>query len=152
MAVAKHGGGGTRGWKALQLGIDRLGVIAAQALTAEHVDDAMTRIDLIDAVECDLAGVTGTQPTTWSPSTTSRMRGARESSFLSTEMARVARSRPRSSARDRTVTKVKELGRRRWRKDRATISGRWSLFECRQTPTLDQCGLRDLALMTSRLQ
>ena len=39
-AAAKHGGHGKRGWKKLHLGVDRSGVIVAQALTDAHVDDA----------------------------------------------------------------------------------------------------------------
>ena len=46
-AVAKHGGHGKRGWKKLHLGVDRSGVIVAQALTDAPVDDAMTAVDLI---------------------------------------------------------------------------------------------------------
>ena len=57
-ATAKHGGRGTRGWKKLHLAVDRSGVIIAQALTEGHVDDATTAIDLIDAVDGDIASVT----------------------------------------------------------------------------------------------
>ena len=48
-AAAKHGGRGRRGWKKLHLGVDRSGVIVAQALTEGHVDDATTGITLIEA-------------------------------------------------------------------------------------------------------
>ena len=57
-AAAKHGGHGKRGWKKLHLGVDRSGVIVAQALTDATVDDAVTGTDLIGAVEGDVASVT----------------------------------------------------------------------------------------------
>ena len=57
-AAAKHGGRGRRGWKKLHLGVDRLGVIVAQALTEGHVDDATTGITLIEATDGDLGSVT----------------------------------------------------------------------------------------------
>ena len=41
-AAAKHGGRGKRGWKKLHLGVDRSGVIVAQALTEPTADDATT--------------------------------------------------------------------------------------------------------------
>ena len=57
-AAAKHGGHGKRGWKKLHLGVDRSGVIVAQALTDAHVDDATTAVDLIPAVDGDISSVT----------------------------------------------------------------------------------------------
>ena len=39
-AAAKCGGHGRRGWKKLHLGVDRSGVIVAQALTHGNADDA----------------------------------------------------------------------------------------------------------------
>ncbi|MDE0831303.1 MAG: transposase, partial [Vicinamibacterales bacterium] len=50
-AAVKHGGRGIRGWK----GVDESGVIVGHALTGGHVDDATTAIDLIAAVDGDLA-------------------------------------------------------------------------------------------------
>ena len=46
-AAAKHGGHGERRGKKLHLGVDKSGVIVAQALTDAHVDDATTAVDLI---------------------------------------------------------------------------------------------------------
>ena len=56
--AAKHGGRGTRGWKKLQVGIDRTGVIVTHALTGAAVDDATTGIELIEAVNDDIMRVT----------------------------------------------------------------------------------------------
>ena len=58
-AAAKHGRRGTRGWKKLHLGVDRSGVIVAEALTEAQADDAVTAIALIDAVEGNIVSVTG---------------------------------------------------------------------------------------------
>ena len=57
-AAARHGGRSTRGWKKLHLGVDRSGVILAQALTDTNVADATTAINLIEAVDGDLTSVT----------------------------------------------------------------------------------------------
>ena len=58
-AAAKRGGRGSRGWKKLYVAVDPSGVIVAQALTDAQTDDATTGVDLIDAVQGDLARVTG---------------------------------------------------------------------------------------------
>ena len=57
-AAVKHGGRGKRGGKKLHLGVDRSGVIVAQALTEAPVDDATTGIHVMDVVAGDLASVT----------------------------------------------------------------------------------------------
>ena len=49
-AAVKHGGRGKRGWKKLHLGVDRSGVIVAQALTEATVDDATTGIHLMGSI------------------------------------------------------------------------------------------------------
>ena len=67
-AAAKHGGRGTRGWKKLHLGVDRSRVIVEHVLTDATVDDATVGIALIGAAAGDIASVTGTRPTTRSPS------------------------------------------------------------------------------------
>ena len=57
-AAVKHGGRGKRGGKKLHLGVDRSGVIVAQARTEATVDDATTGIHVMDVVAGDLASVT----------------------------------------------------------------------------------------------
>ena len=105
-AAVKHGRRGTRGWKKLHLGVDRSGVIVAQALTERNVDDATTAINLIEAVDGDIVSVTADAAS------------ARGATVVvpPTKTATVSRRRPRSSARDRTIKKMKEIGRRRWKK------------------------------------
>ena len=74
-AVAKHGGHGKRGWKKLHLGVDRSGVIVAQALTDAPVDDATTAVDLIPSSMAISQASPRMPPTTRSRST--RRAGAR---------------------------------------------------------------------------
>jgi len=59
-AAAKHGGKGQRGWKKLHLGVDRSGVIVAQALTDGTADDAKTGLSLTEEgllMEGDTSGL-----------------------------------------------------------------------------------------------
>jgi IS5 family transposase len=57
-AAAKYGGRGRRGWKKLHLGVDRSGVIVAEALTDGDVNDAKTALVLIDNVPGDIESLT----------------------------------------------------------------------------------------------
>ena len=114
--AAKHGGRGQRGWKKLHLGVDRSGVIVAHTLTEATVDDATTGIGLIEALDADIARVTADGAyDTIAFYDTATARGATVV-VPPNKMARVSRRRPRSSARDRTIEKMKKIGRRRWQK------------------------------------
>ena len=115
-AAAKHGGRGRRGWKKLHLGVDRSGVIVAHALTEGHVDDATTGITLIEAAGSDLGSVTA--DAAYDTVGFYAAAGARGATVMvpPTSTANVSRHGPRSSARDRTIVAVKEMGRRRWKK------------------------------------
>ena len=116
-AAAKHGGRGQRGWKKLHLGVDRLGVIVAHTLTEATVDDATTTIGLIEALDADIARVTADAAyDTIAFYATATARGATVM-VPPSKTARVSRRRPRSSARDRTIKKMKKIGRRRWKKE-----------------------------------
>ena len=101
-AAAKHGGRGQRGWRKLHLGVDGAGVIVAQLL--------------IEALNIDIARVTADAAyDTIAFYETVTRRGATVV-VPPNRTARVSRRRPRSSARDRTIKKVKKLGRRQWKK------------------------------------
>ncbi len=115
-AAAKHGGRGRRGWKKLHLGVDRSGVIVAQALTEGDVDDATTGITLIEAVVGDLSSVTA--DAAYDTVGFYEAAGTRGAAVVvqPTSTANVSRHGPRSSVRDRTILAVKEIGRRRWKK------------------------------------
>ena len=118
-AAAKHGRRGKRGWKKLHVGVDRSGAIVTQALTDAHADDAATAITLIDAVDGDLASVTG--DAAYDTVAFYAAAGARGANVVvpPIKTSRVSRRGGRSDARDRTIRKVKKLGRRRWKKESA---------------------------------
>lgn len=111
-AAAKHGGRGQRGWKKPHLGTDGSGVIVAHLLTDATVDDATTGIGLIEALDADLARVTAYDTIACYEAATAR--GAIVV-VPPSSTARVSRRRPRSNARDRTITKILKVGRRRWK-------------------------------------
>ena len=115
-AAAKHGGRGRRGWRKLHLGVDRSGVIRVHTLTEETGDDATTALDLLTAVEGPLVRVTADAAyDTVAVYETARARGATVI-IPPAKTANVSGHGPRSPARDRTITLVKQLGRRRWKK------------------------------------
>ena len=115
-AVATHGGRGTRGWKKLHVGVDHTGVIVAHALTDATGDDATTGVELIEAVGDNITSVTA--DAAYDTVAFYEAAGARGATVvvLPAKTARVSSRRPRSSARHRTITKVKRIGRRRWKK------------------------------------
>ena len=116
-AAVKHGGRGHRGWKTRHLAVDRVGVIVAHALTEPTVDDATIGIDLIETVDDEIARVTADAAyDTVAFYEAAEMRDATVV-VPPSKTARVSRRRPRSCARDRTITDVRTLGRRRWKKE-----------------------------------
>ena len=113
-AAVKHGGRGHRGWKTRHLAVDRVGVIVAHALTEPTVDAATIGIDLIETVDDEIARVTADAAyETVAFYEAAEMRDATVV-VPPSKTARVSRRRPRSRARDRTITDVRTLGRRRW--------------------------------------
>ena len=117
-AAAKYGGRGRRGWKKLHLGVDRSGVIVAEVLTDGNVDDAKTALDLIDAVEDNLASLTA--DAAYDTRAIYDVAAARRAKVVVPPIKTATRSRRRSapaSARDRTIMRVREVGLRRWKKE-----------------------------------
>ena len=107
-AAAKHGGRGQRGWKKLHLGVDGSGVIVAQMLTDATVDDAMTGIGVIEALDGNLARVTADAAyDTIAFYQTATARGATVV-VPPDKTARVSRRGPRLRARDRTIDRYRE--------------------------------------------
>ncbi len=91
-------------------------MIVAHTLTGATVDDATTGIGLIEALDVDIARVTADAAyDTIAFYATATGRGATVV-VPPDKTARVSRRRPRSSARDRTIKKMKKIGRRRWKK------------------------------------
>ena len=115
-AAAKHGGRGRRGWRKLHLGVDGSRVIVACALTEPTADDAITGISLVDEVDGHLTRVTADPAyDTLAFYGAAGARGARVV-VPPTKTASLSRRGARSGARDRTISRVKALGRRRWKK------------------------------------
>ena len=115
-AAAKHGGRGKRGWKKLHLGVDRSGVLIAQALTEATADDATTGKSLVEQMDRELSSVTA--DTAYDTIAFYDEAGARGATVVvpPARTASVSRRGPRSRVRDRTIKRVKVLGRRRWKK------------------------------------
>ena len=115
-AVATHGGRGQRGWRQFHVGVDQSGVILVHTLTEVTGDAATTALDLLTAVEGPLARVTADAASdTVAVYETATARGATVI-IPPARMATVSGHGPRSPARDRTITVVKQVGRCRWKK------------------------------------
>jgi transposase len=117
-AAAKYGGRGRRGWKKLHHGVDRRGVIVAQALTHGSADDAKAALDLIDSTEGEIESLTADAAyDTLAIYDATAARGGEVVVPPSKSARRSRQRRSRSSARDRTIMRVKEIGRRQWKKE-----------------------------------
>ena len=91
-------------------------VIVACALTEPTADDAITGISLVDEVDGHLTRVTADPAyDTLACYGAAGARGARVV-VPPTKTASLSRRGARSGARDRTIRRVKALGRRRWKK------------------------------------
>ena len=117
-AAAKYGGRGRRGWKKLHLGVDRSGVIVAEILTDGNVNDAKMALELIDEVPDDIASFTADAAyDTIAIYDANAVRGSEVIVPPSKSATRSRQRRFRTSACDRTIMRIKELGRRRWKKE-----------------------------------
>jgi hypothetical protein len=117
-AAAKYGGRGRRGWRKLHLGVDESGVIVAEALSDGSADDAKTALDLIDEVEGDIASFTADAAyDTLAIYEAAAAHGAKVVVPPIKTATRSHQRRFRSSARDRTIMRVQEIGRRQWKKE-----------------------------------
>ena len=114
-AAPKHGGCGRRGWLKLHLGVDQSGVILVHTLTEATGDDATTALDLLTAVDGPLVRVTA--DAAYDTVAVYETAGARGATVVipPARTANVSGHGPRSPARDRTITLVKQLGRRQWK-------------------------------------
>jgi IS5 family transposase len=113
-AAVKHGGSGKRAWKKLHLGVDRSGIIVAEVLTNGNVDDSKTALSHIDEVKGGIA--TFTADAAYDTTAIYEAVGARAAKVIVPPRKTATKSR-RPSARDRTVRRAKELGRRQWKKE-----------------------------------
>jgi hypothetical protein len=117
-SAVKYGGRGKRGWKKLHLGVDRSGVIVAETLSDGKADDAKTALNLIDDVEGDIASFTA--DAAYDTIAIYQAAAARSAKVVVPPIKTATRSRrrrSRPSVRDRTIMRLKEIGRRRWKKE-----------------------------------
>ena len=113
-AAVKHGGNGKRAWKKLHLGVDRSGVIVAELLTDGNAGDSNTALALLGTIEDDIASFTADSG--YDTIAIYDAAEARNAKVIVPPRRTATRSR-RSSSRDRTVRRVKKVGRRQWRKE-----------------------------------
>jgi IS5 family transposase len=112
-AAVKHGGRGKRAWKKLHLGVDRSGAIVAEVLTDGDAHDSKTALDLIDEID-DVASFTADAAyDTIAIYDAATARGAK----VIVPPRKTATGSKRPSARDRTVRRVRKVGRRQWKKE-----------------------------------
>ena len=112
------GNAGKRGWRKLHLGVNGSGAIVAQVLTDGNADDAAKVPDLLGQLEGELSGFVA-----------DTAYDSRQVYDAATARGAVVVIPPRSdatvgganvtpcSARDRTVARVKKVGRRLWKKE-----------------------------------
>ena len=114
-AAAKHKGKGIQGWRKLHLGVDESGFIVAEVLTDANTDDASTGIALVDAVPDDVEAIIGDTAYDTRPFYAA---GERVGARVVVPPIRTAGGRgPRCPARDETIRRVREVGRRQWKKE-----------------------------------
>ncbi len=96
--------------------MDQSGIIVSHALTEATVDDATTAMKLVAAAAGDLESITADGA--YDTVNFYDAAGARGATVVVPPMttAKVSRRGPRSRARDRTISAVQKVGRRRWKK------------------------------------
>ncbi len=93
-------------------------MIVAETLTDGDFNDAKTGLALIDNVEGDIESLTADAAyDTIAIYDASTARGAKVVVPPAKSATRSRRRRSRLSARDRTIMRVKEIGRRQWKKE-----------------------------------
>jgi len=113
-AAVKHGGSGKRAWKKLHLGVDRSGSILAEVLTDGNADDSNTALNIIDKMTAPIASFTA--DAAYDTTAIYEAAGARDAKVIVPPRKTATRSR-RPGPRDRTVSRVMQLGRRQWKKE-----------------------------------
>ena len=116
-AAAKHGGKGRRGWKKLHLGVDATGEIVAQILTNSNVDDGTVGVEIIDNLSDGIQSVIADAAYDTRPIYDAAQAKGSEVVVPPASNASSSLRRRRSKARNRTVKRVMDIGRRRWNKE-----------------------------------
>ena len=117
-AAVKHGGKGIRGWRKLHLGVDETGVIVAEKVTDSMTDDAGVVVDLLDQIDDDVERFTGDGAYDKRLVYETLTRLGATVVVPPSKTAVVSGSSTRAGrARDATVLRVRDVGRRRWKKE-----------------------------------
>jgi len=112
-AAVKHGGRGKLARKKPHLGVDRSGAIVVEVLTEGDAHDSDTALNLIDEID-DIASFTADAAyDTIAIYDSATARGAK----VIVPPRKTATRSKRASARDRTVRRVRKVGRRQWKKE-----------------------------------
>ena len=92
-------------------------MIVAEALTHGSADDAKTALDLIDTIEGDISSITA--DAAYDVMAIYDAAGERGAKVVVPPIKTATRSRRRhlACARDRTIMRVKKIGRRKWKKE-----------------------------------
>jgi hypothetical protein len=113
-AAVKHGGRGRRGWRKLQLSVDRRGMILVQRLTEAAADDANTALDPLATITSITAD--GAYDTAAIYAAAAE-RGARVVVPPSTTATVCCKPRACAGPRSRVIERVQEVGRRAWKRE-----------------------------------
>lgn len=116
-AAAKHGGKGRRGWKKLHLGVDAAGEIVAQIITNGAASDAPAGVDLINGLADQIASVIADAAYDARP--VYRAAEAKGARVVVPPMSKASTTawRRQPKARDQTIGRLKEIGRKSWKKE-----------------------------------
>ena len=116
-AAGKHGGSGKRGWRKLHIGVDGSGVIVDQMLTEGNVDDAKSALKMIGRLKGKISSFTADAAyDTIAIYKKVKARGGRVI-IPPIRTAVTSQYGLRSKARDDTIKRVNEIGRRLWKKE-----------------------------------
>jgi hypothetical protein len=116
-AAAKHGGKGLRGWRKLHIGVEENGIIVAEEVSDSGTDDASALHDLLDQIEVDIERFTGDGAyDKWSVYEALAPRCTTVVVPPSKTAVESGTDTPAGRARDATVSRVREVGRRQWKK------------------------------------
>ena len=119
-STAKHGERGTRQWRKLHVGVDENGEIVAQKLTDNTTDDASVVHDLLNRIPDDkkIARFTGDGAYDQSSIYETFVELGARVVIPPVKTAVPSRAKTRAAkARNRTVNRIKKVGRRQWKKE-----------------------------------
>ena len=117
-AAAKHGAKGIRAWRKLHVGVDANGFIVAEHLTDSAVDDSTVVPELLDQVDGDIERFTADGAyDTWAIRDALASAGTTAVVPPSKKAVASGRDTPASRERDAAIARIKEVGRRQWKKE-----------------------------------